>query len=91
MNGNLLDRPIQLGAYVAGTNPALDSSIRLRPEMTDFLRQDHNTSAALAETLGRLDEIAMRLDAPPLRSARHEAIRIHPAKGAGPAPHAVCD
>ena len=30
---------IQLGAYVAGTNPTLDSSIRLRPELLDFLRQ----------------------------------------------------
>ncbi len=32
---------IQLGAYVAGSNPALDASIRLRPELLDFLRQDH--------------------------------------------------
>ena len=31
---------IQLGAYVAGSNPALDASIRLRPELLDFLRQD---------------------------------------------------
>src|ERR1035437_6931202 len=32
---------IQLGAYVAGSNPQLDASIRLRPELLDFLRQDH--------------------------------------------------
>lgn len=53
---------IQLGAYVAGTNPALDSSIKLRTEMMDFLRQDHNATAPLAETLSRLDEIATRLE-----------------------------
>jgi flagellum-specific ATP synthase len=44
---------IQLGAYVAGANPVLDSSIRLRSEMIDFLRQDHDTRSTLAETLGR--------------------------------------
>src|SRR5204862_394720 len=32
---------IQLGAYTAGSNPGLDASIRLRPELLDFLRQDH--------------------------------------------------
>ena len=36
---------IQLGAYVAGSNPQLDASIRLRPELIDFLRQDHGVSA----------------------------------------------
>lgn len=53
---------IQLGAYVAGTNPALDSSIRLRSEMIEFLRQDHNCTAPLAETLARLEDIAKKLD-----------------------------
>src|SRR5690242_19472917 len=46
---------IQLGAYVAGTNPGLDSSIRLRPELLDFLRQDHTANAPRAETLAQLD------------------------------------
>ena len=53
---------IQLGAYVAGTNPALDASIRLRPAMLDFLRQDHSTDAALPETLRGLEELAQRLE-----------------------------
>ncbi|HUK17356.1 MAG TPA: FliI/YscN family ATPase [Bryobacteraceae bacterium] len=53
---------IQLGAYVAGSNPGLDSSIRLRPELLDFLRQDHTASFPLNETLKRLDELAGRLD-----------------------------
>ena len=42
---------IQLGAYVAGSNPVLDSSIRLRPELMEFLRQDHATNSTRQETL----------------------------------------
>ncbi len=42
---------IQLGAYVAGTNPALDASIRLRPELLDFLRQDHMAQSPIEDTL----------------------------------------
>jgi FliI/YscN family ATPase len=53
---------IQLGAYVAGSNPALDTSIRLRPELLAFLRQGHTETTALEETLRRLDELAARLD-----------------------------
>ena len=53
---------IQLGAYVAGSNPVLDSSIRLRPELLDFLRQDHTSTCALAETLQRLQDLSGRLE-----------------------------
>jgi FliI/YscN family ATPase len=52
---------IQLGAYVAGTNPLLDASLRVRPEMLDFLRQDQFTSAPLAETLAKLESLAAGL------------------------------
>jgi flagellum-specific ATP synthase len=52
---------IQLGAYVAGTNPALDASIRLRPEILEFLRQDQRAQSPIEETLKRLDELATRL------------------------------
>jgi flagellum-specific ATP synthase len=31
---------IQVGAYVAGSNPELDEAIALRPAMETFLRQD---------------------------------------------------
>jgi flagellar biosynthesis/type III secretory pathway ATPase len=55
---------IQLGAYVAGTNPALDASIRVRPEILDFLRQDHNVTVPLDQTLARLEQLATRLDQP---------------------------
>ena len=56
---------IQLGAYVAGTNPKLDASIRLRAELIDFLRQDAHAVSPLKDTLGRLEELAKRLDAAP--------------------------
>jgi len=56
---------IQLGAYVAGSNPALDASIRLRPELQDFLRQDHVEYAAFGETLARMDNLAARLETVP--------------------------
>jgi FliI/YscN family ATPase len=54
---------IQLGAYAAGSNPVLDSSIRMRPELLDFLRQDHTENCALENTLKKLDDLAGRLDA----------------------------
>jgi FliI/YscN family ATPase len=56
---------IQLGAYAAGSNPQLDASIRLRPELLDFLRQDHLANSPLPETLSRLDQLAARLDVLP--------------------------
>jgi len=60
---------IQLGAYVAGSNPALDVSIQLRPELLEFLRQDHAADAALPETLARMEDLASRL-APPAPPAK---------------------
>jgi len=48
---------------VAGSNPALDASIRLRPELLDFLRQDHRERSGIGDTLGRLEELARRLEA----------------------------
>jgi len=62
---------IQLGAYAAGANPQLDAAIRLRPEMLDFLRQDHLANNPMADTLNRLQSLAARLDqAPPLPAKR---------------------
>ena len=55
---------IQLGAYVAGSNPVLDNSIRLRPELMEFLRQDHRATSGLEETLARLEDLASRLADP---------------------------
>jgi FliI/YscN family ATPase len=53
---------IQLGAYVSGSNPELDASIRLRPELLEFLRQHHQEKSPLPDTLSRLDELAARLE-----------------------------
>ena len=52
---------IQLGAYVAGSNATLDASIQLRPELTEFLRQERNATAAMPETLARMQDLALRL------------------------------
>ena len=50
-----------MGAYVAGSNPGLDTSIRLRPELLAFLRQDHRENDAIQQTLGRLEGLAGQL------------------------------
>jgi flagellum-specific ATP synthase len=55
---------IQLGAYVSGSNPSLDASIRLRPDLLAFLRQDHTTTAPAAETFAQLESLAVRLEQP---------------------------
>jgi flagellum-specific ATP synthase len=52
---------IQLGAYVSGTNTVLDSAIQLRPELLDFLRQDHLATSSLQETLNRMQALSGRL------------------------------
>jgi FliI/YscN family ATPase len=45
---------INLGAYAAGSNARLDSAIRLRPNLMQFLRQEHDVSAPIQETLKQL-------------------------------------
>ena len=52
---------IQLGAYVAGTNPGLDASIKARPRIIDFLRQEASQASPLAETLRQLGAVAEQL------------------------------
>jgi FliI/YscN family ATPase len=52
---------IELGAYVSGTNPRLDAMMRIRPEITDFFRQDVNTSSGRRESIENLEKIAQRL------------------------------
>ena len=63
---------IQLGAYVAGSNPILDASIRFRPELLDFLRQSHTENAPIAQTVRQLEALATRLQggAPALPAGR---------------------
>jgi flagellum-specific ATP synthase len=52
---------IQLGAYVAGSNPQLDAAIQARPRILDFLRQEPGAGSPLDETLRRMGEIAAAL------------------------------
>jgi FliI/YscN family ATPase len=52
---------IQLGAHVQGTNPKLDQTIRVRPQILEYLRQDANTSASLEETQTGLFTLAKQL------------------------------
>jgi FliI/YscN family ATPase len=52
---------IQLGAYVAGSNPPLDAAIRARPQIQEFLRQASDVESTREETLGRLTKITAAL------------------------------
>jgi flagellum-specific ATP synthase len=52
---------IELGAYVNGTNPALDSAIRARGDITNFLRQDTSSGCSLQESYGGLLQVAEKL------------------------------
>jgi flagellum-specific ATP synthase len=54
---------IQLGAYQAGANPQLDRSIKNRPAILDFLKQDAEFNAPLTETLGGIAKLAEKLRA----------------------------
>ncbi|HLK68540.1 MAG TPA: FliI/YscN family ATPase [Bryobacteraceae bacterium] len=53
---------IQLGAYVSGSNAVLDTSIRFRPELLEFLQQSHTATSPLDETLKRMESLAAKLD-----------------------------
>ena len=52
---------VQLGAYVSGSNPRLDRTIQLRPEILKFLCQDAETSVPLDETLVGICSLAGKL------------------------------
>jgi len=52
---------IQLGAHVQGANPKLDQSIRVRPQLLDFLKQTADTHTSQEETTNRLFSLAKEL------------------------------
>jgi flagellum-specific ATP synthase len=54
---------IQLGAYVSGSNPKLDASIRARADLMAFLRQDSQQASTLQQTLEGLRKVASLLPA----------------------------
>jgi flagellum-specific ATP synthase len=49
---------INLGGYAAGSNPLLDTAIRLRPGLMNFLRQSPDVNEPLESTLERLYALA---------------------------------
>jgi FliI/YscN family ATPase len=49
---------INLGAYASGSNARLDSAIKLRPNLMDFLRQPSDVSAPMDETLKQFYALA---------------------------------
>jgi flagellum-specific ATP synthase len=49
---------INLGAYAAGSNARLDSAIRLRPQLLEFLRQEPEIAEPLDGTLRQLYALA---------------------------------
>ncbi len=51
---------VDIGAYKAGANPALDRALRLLPELESFLRQGINETTPFAESLARLQAILQR-------------------------------
>jgi flagellum-specific ATP synthase len=52
---------IQLGAYASGSNARLDASIRCRPEILNFLKQDARSLSPFPETRQRLGKLAAAL------------------------------
>jgi FliI/YscN family ATPase len=67
---------IQLGAYVSGSNSLLDTSIRLRPELLEFLRQDQTGTASFQETMTRMQDLAVRLSAVGAPSAAQQPMKV---------------
>ena len=49
---------INLGAYASGANPKLDSAVKVRPRLLDFLKQDSSANAPFEDTLSRMRELA---------------------------------
>jgi flagellum-specific ATP synthase len=47
---------VQVGAYVAGTNPALDRAILIQDPLNQFLRQEITASVSIDQAVGQLQE-----------------------------------
>lgn len=55
---------VEMGVYRAGTNPALDRVLELRPEWQGFLRQAVDERSATEATWASLKRLVARLNAP---------------------------
>jgi flagellar biosynthesis/type III secretory pathway ATPase len=49
---------INLGAYVSGSNPRLDSAIKSRTEILRFLRQGARDVSTVNDTIKRMEALA---------------------------------
>ena len=49
---------INIGAYVAGSNPQIDRALRMQPHILRFLRQPPDSPTELLESIARLRAIA---------------------------------
>ncbi|HBT76652.1 MAG TPA: EscN/YscN/HrcN family type III secretion system ATPase [Planctomycetaceae bacterium] len=58
---------ISIGAYRAGSNPEIDESIKMRPEIDDYLRQAVEEKAELPETVRRIRTLMLgeQVETPP--------------------------
>ncbi len=52
---------INLGAYVAGSNPSLDTALQLRPKLLDFLKQAAHEQVDMTVTQAKMKELAAAL------------------------------
>lgn len=57
---------INLGAYTGGSNPKIDSALRIRESLAGFLKQEVEERSPFSQTLERLDRVASELAAPEL-------------------------
>jgi flagellum-specific ATP synthase len=48
---------VQVGAYMSGSDPALDESIRLQPQMADFLQQDMFEAASMDQSVAAMASV----------------------------------
>ncbi len=52
---------INLGAYAAGSNSRLDSAIKARPKLMEFLRQEPDVAEPVEQTMAKLQAIAQQI------------------------------
>ena len=53
---------INIGAYVSGTDPEIDTAIRVNAELNDFLQQGRDEPSSFEETISKMemvDQIAL--------------------------------
>jgi flagellum-specific ATP synthase len=57
---------VEIGAYVAGTNPLADRALALWPQLQSFLQQDIGEQVAIEQAWQSLGEIVGEFVAPPV-------------------------